>query len=77
MKGSSRGRLRWMVTSDTSVQRAIANDVDQTIAAVRGTDFERAADLILVPLLDILSRRQPSAEIDYTEGFPTWADKRG
>lgn len=44
----------------------------QRLQASRGTDFERAADLILIPLLDTVSGRQPSVENDYT-GCPGWA----
>jgi len=64
---------RWTDTSDTSVQQAIANDIEQTIAAASGTAFERAADLILVPLLDSVSGRRPSTEMSDAEGCPGWA----
>lgn len=64
---------RWTATSDTSVQQTVANDIEQTIAATTGTDFERAADLILGPLLDTVSGRQPITEISYAEGCPGWA----
>ena len=68
---------RWTDTSDTSVQQTIANDIEQTIAATTGTDFERAADLILVPLLDTVSGHQPSTEISYAEGCPAWVAAGG
>ena len=57
---------------DESAQQTLATDIERTIEASRGTDFERAADLILIPLLDTVSGRQPSVENDYT-GCPGWA----
>lgn len=57
---------------DESAQQTLATDIERTIDASRGTDFERSADLILVPLLDTVSGRQPSVENDYT-GCPEWA----
>ncbi len=64
---------RWAESGDTSAQQTIAVEIEQTIEASKGTDFERAADLILVPLLDTVSGRQPETVSNYSNDCPGWS----
>jgi hypothetical protein len=65
-----------VASNDTAGQATILEAVEATIAANAGTDFDRAAQLLAVPLLDRVSGRQPQTENDYTQDCPDWALSR-
>lgn len=60
-------------TGDQAAQAELATAVTATVAAVGGTGFERAANVVAEPLLQTINGAVPTTDIDYTGECPDWA----